>query len=123
MTFPSTLEIGDNKIENKKETKHLGLIRIVNNKVSIDDRLKIARRTVYALLGPVFHARQGMAPTVSIKLWKTYVLPRNLYGIEILNYTKGDIEKFEKLQLQVCRQIQGLPNRTANIATYSLQGI
>jgi hypothetical protein len=60
---------------------------------------------------------------VSIRLWKTYVLPRRLYGIEILNYTKGDIEEFEKLQLQVCRQIQGLPNRTANIATYSLLGI
>jgi len=115
--------LGDNKIENKNETKHLGLIRTVNNKVNIDDRLKIARRTVYALLGPGFHARQGMSPTVSIKLWKTYVLPRSLYGIEILNYTKRDIEKFEKLQLQVCRQIQGLPNRTANIATHSLLGI
>lgn len=24
--------------------------------------------------------------------------------------------KFERLQLQICRQIQGLPNRTANAA-------
>ena len=115
--------LGDNNIENKDETKHLGLIRTVNNKVNIDDILKIVRCTVYALLGPGLHARHGMPPTVSIRLWKTYVLPRSLYGIEILNFTKGDIEKFEKLQLQVCRQIQGLPNRTANISTYSLLGI
>jgi hypothetical protein len=115
--------LGDNNIENKDETKHLGLIRTVNNKVNIDDILKIARRTVYALIGPGLHARHGMSPTVSIRLWKTYVLPRSLCGIEILNYTKGDIEKFEKFQLQVCRQIQGLPNRTANISTYSLLGI
>lgn len=112
--------LGDNNIENKDETKHLGLIRTVNNRVNIDDMLKIARRTVYALLGPGLHARQGMSPIVSIKLWKTYVLPRSLDGIEILNYTKGDIEN---LQLQVCRQILGLPNRTPNIATYSLLGI
>ena len=65
----------------------------------------------YALLGPGFHARQGMSPTVSIKL----MFFLGVYGIEILNYIKGDIEKFEKLQLQVCRQIQGLQIEHRNI--------
>ena len=93
------------------------------NKENIEDRLKIARRTVYALLGPGLHARKGMSPIVSAKLWQTYVIPRSLYGIEVLNYTKTDILKFEKLQLKICRQIQGLPNRTANAAVYILLGL
>jgi hypothetical protein len=66
--------------------------------VNIEDRLKIARRTVYALLGPGLHARKGMSPIVSAKLWQTYVnIPRSLYGIEVLNYTKTDILKIERL--------------------------
>jgi hypothetical protein len=78
---------------------------------------------VYALLGPGLHARKGMYPIVSAKLWQTHVIPRSLYGIEVLNYTKTDILKFERLQLQICRQIQGLPNRTANAALYILLGL
>jgi hypothetical protein len=78
---------------------------------------------VYALLGPRRHARKGMSPIVSAKLWQTYVIPRSLCGIEVLNDTKTDILKFERLQLQICRQIQGLPNRTANAAVYILLGL
>jgi hypothetical protein len=79
---------------------------------------------VYALLGPGLHARKGMSPIISAKLWQTYVnIPRSLYGIEVLNYTKTDILKFERLQLQICRQIQGLPNRTAKAAVYILLGL
>ena len=88
----------------------------MNNKVNIDDRLKIARCTARIWIS-------CMPGNDTYCFDKTHVLPRSRYGIEILNYTKGDYEKFEKLQLQVCRQIQGLPNRTANIATYSLLGI
>ena len=64
-----------------------------------------------------------MSPIVSAKLWQTYAIPRSLYGIEVLNYTKTDILKFERLQLQICRQIQGLPNRTAKAAVYILLGL
>ena len=81
------------------------------NKVNIENRLKITRRTMYALLGPGLHARKGMSPIVSANLWQTYVIPRSLYGIEVLNYTKTDILKFERLQLQICRQIQSVVDK------------
>ena len=45
-----------------------------------------------------------------------------VYIIDIF-YTKTDILKFEGLQLQICRQIQGFPNRTANAAVYILRGL
>ena len=48
---------------------------------------------------------------------------KNLYGIETLKFSKSDIQKLERLQLKICRQIQGLPDRTANAVTYALLGI
>ena len=40
-----------------------------------------------------------------------------------MKFSKSDIQKLERLQLKICRQIQGLPDRTANAATYALLGI
>jgi hypothetical protein len=51
------------------------------------------------------------------------VIPRILYGVEVLNHTLTDIKKLERLQVQICKQIQGLPERTANLAAYSLLGV
>ena len=50
-------------------------------------------------------------------------LPRSLYGIETLKFSKSDIQKLERLQLKICRQIQGLPDRTPSAATDALLGI
>ncbi|CAG2193004.1 unnamed protein product [Mytilus edulis] len=118
-----SVQLGNDIIDQKTETKHLGLVRDSKNKLNIEDRLKTARKTVYAMLGPGLHARKGMSPIVALKVWQTYAIPRCLYGIEIMNYTKTDILKLERLQQQVCRQIQGLPNRTANAATYVMLGV
>ena len=75
------------------------------------------------MLGPGLHALKGTTPLVVVKLWKTYALPRSFYGIETLKFSKSDIQKLERLQLKICRQIQGLPDRTANATTYALLGI
>ena len=75
------------------------------------------------MLDPGLHALKGTNPLVAVKLWKDYALPRSLYGIETLKFSKSDIQKLELLQLKICRQIQGLPDRTTNAATYALLGI
>ena len=93
------------------------------NKIKVDERIRVGRTTIYALLGPGLHARQGTCPTISYKIWKTYVIPRILYGVEVLNHTLTDIKKLERLQVQICKQIQGLPERTTNLAAYSLLGV
>lgn len=111
------------EIKQTTETKHLGIKRNNKNNIDIEDRIKLARRTIYALLGPGLHARRGMSPVVAYKLWKRYVITRALYGIEVMNHTASDIIQLEKLQRKICRQIQGLPDRVANVATYSLLGV
>ena len=40
-----------------------------------------------------------------------------------MNHTASDIIQLEKLQRKICRQIQGLPDRVANVATHSLLGV
>ena len=117
------LNMGDNSIEQTNETKHLGLMRNSDNKIKVDERIRVGRKTIYALLGPGLHARQGTCPTISYKIWKTYVIPRILYGVEVLNHTLTDIKKLERLQVQICKQIHGLPERTANLAAYCLLGV
>ncbi|VDI15366.1 Hypothetical predicted protein [Mytilus galloprovincialis] len=92
--------LGKDEITQKSETKHLGLIRNSKNKLNTEDRLKLARKTLYALLGPGLHARKGMSPIVAYKIWKTDVIPRALYGIEVMNFTESDILKLERLQLK-----------------------
>ncbi|VDI15594.1 Hypothetical predicted protein [Mytilus galloprovincialis] len=59
--------LGKDEITQKSETKHLGLIRNSKNKLNTEDRLKLARKTLYALLEPGLHARKGMSPIVAYK--------------------------------------------------------
>ena len=90
-------------------------MRNSDNKIKVDERIRVGRKTISAL-GSGLHVRQGMCPTISYKIWKTYVIPRILYGVKVLNHTLTDIKKLERLQVQICKQIQGLPERTANLA-------
>ncbi|CAG2257429.1 unnamed protein product [Mytilus edulis] len=88
--------LGKDEITQKSETKHLGLIRNSKNKLNTEDRLKLARKILYALLGPGLHARKGMSPIVAYK------------NMENICHTTSIIWN---------------RNRTANIATYSLLGV
>ena len=109
-------------IKRVQKLKHLGITYQENNKINLDERLKMGRQTIYALLGSGLHARSGMSPVVLMKIWNTYVVPRFLYGLEVQNPTKTDIKKLEQLQRKVCRQFQCLPERTSFIAVYALTG-
>jgi len=46
------------------ETKHLGIKRNNKNNIDTEDRIKLARRTIYTLLGPGLHTRKGMSPVL-----------------------------------------------------------
>ena len=110
------------EIKRVKKLKHLGITYQENNKINLDERLKMGRQAIYALLGSGLHARSGMSPVVLMKIWNTYVVPIFLYGLEVQNPTKTDIKKLEQLQRKVCRQFQCLPERTSSIAVYALTG-
>ena len=118
------LTIDHESIPYSEEAIHLGISRKTNNALDVDERIRRARRAAYALMGAGLHGRNGLPPHVSFHIWVIYVLPRMLYGIEATSFKQSDIDKMEKFQRKILRQLQFLPSSPApaNAAVYGLLG-
>ncbi|VDI36138.1 Hypothetical predicted protein [Mytilus galloprovincialis] len=92
------LQLFNEKIDEKQNIKHLGIERQEKNNPNVEKRISAARATMYSLLCAGLHGINGINPLLSHKLWRTYVIPRMLYGIEILNIAKTDIQKLEAFE-------------------------
>jgi hypothetical protein len=53
---------------------------------------------MYSFMGAGLHGINGINPLMAWKLWRTFVVPRMLYGIETLKITTTDIYKLEQFQ-------------------------
>ena len=85
MKFPPSVKLNDKEVIPTESLTHLGIDRYANDPspdASIDDRLSLGRRSAYALMGSGFHGMNGISPAISIHIYRTYVLPRVLYGLE-----------------------------------------
>ena len=74
-------------------------------------------------MGAGFHSINGLKQCVNGKLWSTYVIPRLLYGLEVLEMKQSDIKQLEQYQRKSLKQFQHLPDRTQNSVTLALLGI
>lgn len=102
---------------------HLGINRNnKNNSADVQARVAVARRTAYALMGAGLHGVNGVSPTTSWKLLNTYVIPRYTHGLEITDLGKKDFQTLNRLHKKTLKQIQSLPERTADAAVYLLLG-
>ena len=70
-----------------------------------------------------FHGSNGLNPKVSYKMYQTYVMPRMLYSLEILDLRKSDLKQLSDFYTDLLRRIQSLPSRTALSAVYILVGV
>ena len=104
------------------ETVHLGIDRNTISFVDIKKKLQLGRRTLYSLMGAGAYGNSGLNPPVSFHMWKTFALPRMLYGLEVSNLRRSDTVQLESLQRSILRRLQCLPNNTANVAVYCLLG-
>lgn len=114
------LNMSANSIEQTNETKHLGLMRNSDNKIKVDERIREGRKTICSTRPLGYMLDKACVQFISFKIWKTYVIPCILYGVEVLNNILTDMKKLERLQVKICKQIQGLPEITANLTAYSL---
>jgi hypothetical protein len=84
------LKIGDNPITHVESFQHPGITRSKGHcgqlslDTTIDDRVFLARRTSYSLMGAGLHGYNGISPTVSTSIYRVYVVTRLLYGLETL---------------------------------------
>ena len=117
--------INDKPVTVSKSATHLGIIRnssSTSNKELVNARIQTARRTVYSLLGAGLHGLNGVNPKIAIHLIQIYVLPRLMYGLEVVNINNCDVQHLEIYYRKLLKQIQHLPERTSTSAVYLLLG-
>ena len=72
---------------------------------------------MYALSGSGMHGKNGISPAITLQ---TFVLPRLLHGIELLDIRKKDLTDLEIYQRKALKQLQNLPETTASVAVLAL---
>ena len=119
-----TWNLGDNTLSFSDTAVHLGVTRAGKKEsdINIDERISLARRTSYSLMNTGLHGANGLSPEVSYQIYKIYVFPRLLYGLEIIPLNKTQLEKINRYHVKTLRNLQSLPQRTATSAVYLLLG-
>ena len=104
---------------------HLGVIQSPNGRypVSVDAVKQCIRGTFLSLSNKV-SGRDGASPLTLLKLYRTSVLPRALFGCEMWNIIlQTDMQQLE-IAHHFCRNVaQGLPALTRSDMTMGLHGI
>ena len=118
------IEINGNELPIVEELVHLGLTHNRNSSVlpTIENRISTANRTLYVLMGPGLHGTNGLPPEISLHLYNVYVIPRALYGLEVLTLTDTILKSMELFHRKSLRSLLGLPERTATAGLYILTG-
>lgn len=117
--------LGDSTMPVVTEFQHLGLTRYTTprgNVVLANERVKLGRRTNYAMMGIGFHGANGLPPLVSIRLYHCYVLPRILCGLESIRLTRECLNILDTFHRSTMRMLQNLPQRVAKESIYLLTG-
>jgi hypothetical protein len=73
-------------------------------------------------MGSCFYGTNGIDAVTSYKIYQTYVLPRLIYGLEILPLKKKHVENLESFHRKSIRYLQSSPQRIATTAIYLLVG-
>jgi hypothetical protein len=116
---PTTVHPGDN-------CTHLGIDRYPDSLTSetfISDKIKLARRTAYSLMGAGFHGTNGLSPSICRAIYTIYVQPRLLYGLECMVLKRKHYDALELYHRGLIRRLASLPERTAKEAIYLALGI
>ena len=104
---------------------HLGIHRTSDNKnsLTVEARIKGARRAAYKLRGAGLVGYIGVGPEVALVEYSTYIIPTLLYGLEALVLSSKEVAKLELYHRKNLRYIQHLPQSTATPAIHLLTGI
>ena len=96
-----TWTLGENKLTLAENAVHLGLIRSgkKESEINIKDRISLARRTSYSLINTRLHGTNGLDPQTSYVIYRAYVIPRLLYGLEVTRLNKTQLQQLERYYL------------------------
>ena len=88
--------VGD-KIPNDSNTSHLGIYRDITEYLNIEENISTGRKTAYPLMGAGFHSGNGLKVCLNEFIMSTSVLPRLIYGLEVILLRKTYFEMLLKL--------------------------
>ena len=113
------------EIQTTVSETHLGIQRTSNarNTETIESRIKTGRRTSFKLMGAGMYGFNGISPAVSISIVNIYVTPAVMHSLESLILEDADYATLEVYYRKQLRQLQHLPQSTANEAVYLLLGV
>ena len=89
------VKLGEKPLQTVNQTVHLGIIRAdknETNRLNIQEHVIIARNTLYSLI-PV--GLNGLNPVTAYTIYQAYVLPRLLYGLEVLPLNVSQITELK----------------------------
>ena len=117
--------LSKNQIDVSDQEVHLGITRTPDCKSSatVASNIKRARRSLYATMGAGMHGLNGLHPKVSVKIWRTFIVPSLTYGLEVVPLTGKNMEDLEMFQRLTMRYLQHLPQGTASAAVLLLTGV
>jgi len=84
------------------------------------DKVKQAGRTTYAMMDVRLHGCNGLNALVSLHICKTYVLSRMMYSLDAITIKHTDRKVL--VQYHKLKQLQFLPDRTADVGVYKCLG-
>ena len=117
-------EINNKRLTVTRELVHIGIQRELSSVTpAVQTRISNCRKTLNGLFGAGFYGKTGLPLKACLHLYKIYVLPRLLYGLEALILNKPNLAALEVFQRKVLRSLMGVPDRTAIAALYIITGI
>jgi hypothetical protein len=114
----------NNPIPVLTKATHLGIERNPKNEPNVSEMIRMGRRVTYSLMGAGLHGKDGLPPHLAYHLITVYVIPRMLYGVEVIKFNTRNLAQIERFHRKQLRQIQCLPEKPppANTAVYALLG-
>lgn len=98
--------LGISEMPMVESATHLGIIRTGTLKQNVTQNVEEnIKKKAYALLGIGFHGENGLDPETSIHLYKIYILPVLLYGMELITPKGLALEQLEKFQKKMLKQL------------------
>ena len=115
--------INGKTVPRENKTTHLGIERNTKCQPNTDEKVNLGRRTAYSLMGAGFNGKSCLKQCIKADMWRKYVVPRLIYGLEVHNLRKKDLQQLEAFQRRNLKQLQGLPIRAPDTASLALIGM
>ena len=105
----------------QEEVLHLGIkCSIRDQNIVVNDRTSTARKTFDAMNSSGVYGQHGLHISTSNCLSSSYVIPRFLYGLEVVKIKCTGRDKLETFHSFALKCILELPKWTATLALYIL---